>query len=249
MRILVANDDGIGRGLAAVVRECLERGHEVVVATTEGQRSASSKAVAFRTRYRVSELMGCPAVIVDSTPASAIAVALEVFEGCCEVVVSGVNEGPNLGLWDILSSGTVGAVLEGALRGLKGIAVSLVARRRSEYQLLPDGAFREAAQIALNVLEMLPSSWPVPALNLNVPAFGSKEVVPAQPERAFTSRVYQCSGGECAMREWVLEEDYPCVTPGSDVCLVKQGLSPLTPLPLLGGVELEWLSGALARQK
>lgn len=249
MRILVTNDDGMSRGLAAVVKECLERGHEVLVTTTEGQRSASSKAVAFRTRYRFSEIMGCPAVVVDSTPASAVAVALEVFESCCDVIVSGVNEGPNLGLWDILSSGTVGAVLEGALRGVRGIAVSLVATRRREYPLLPDDAYREAARTALDVIEALPSSWPVPVLNLNVPTFGSKEVIPAQPERAFTSRVYRCSGGECAMKEWVLEEDYPCVTPGSDVCLVKQGLSPLTPLPLLGRVELEWLSKALASQE
>jgi len=247
MRVLVTNDDGVSRGLVAVVRECLERGYEVLVATTEEQRSASSKAVAFRTRYRISEVAGCPAVLVDSTPASAVAVALELFQDCCEVVISGVNEGPNLGLWDILSSGTVGAALEGALRGLRGIAVSLVARRRGEYPLLPDEAFREAARVALDVLESLPSRWVIPVLNLNVPTFGSKEVVPALPESACCGRIYRCSGGECTMKEWILEEDYPCVTPGSDVCLVMQGLSPLTPLPLLGRVELEWLSEALAR--
>jgi len=139
----------------------------------------------------------------------------------------------------------VGAAFEGALRGLRGLAVSLAARHRGEYAQLPDAAFRKAARAALDILEVLPTRWPVPVLNLNVPAFGSGEVVPAIPEKAFVGRVYQCSSSECSMKEWVLEEDYPCVTPGSDVCLVRQGFSPLSPLPLLGEVELDWLRAAL----
>jgi len=247
VRILITNDDGPSKGLLALVKEGLQRGHEVFVVTTEGQRSASSKSVAFRFKYREDELLGCPAYFIDSTPASAVAFALQNISKSIELVLSGINEGANLGFWDIMSSGTVGAVLEAALHGLRGMAVSLAARTRAEYRTFTEEQFLPAARTAYDIIEQLPASWPSPALNLNVPSFGHRGIQVTFPEAGGgPGRIYRCYSGFCEAEEWDLYRTYRCLTPGSDVCAVQQGFTSLTPLGLLSVGDLEWFSRQLA---
>lgn len=250
MRILITNDDGPSRGILALVKEGIRRGYDIVVVTTEEQRSASSKSVTFRLRYRESELLGCPAYFVDSTPASAVAFALQNISKNFDLVLSGVNEGANLGVWDILSSGTVGAVLEAALHGLRGIAVSLAARSKSEYRTFTEEHFLAAAEIAYSIIEQLPASWPSPVLNLNVPSFGNRGIKVTFPEtKSSPGRMYRCRSGICEAEEWDLFTTYTCSTPGSDVCAIQQGFTSLTPLDLLRVGDLEWFARWLACEK
>lgn len=250
MRILVTNDDGLSKGLLALVKEGLRRDYDVTVVTTEGQRSASSKSVSFRLKYREGKLLGYPAFFVDSTPASAVAFALENITSDFDLVLSGVNEGANLGIWDILSSGTVGAVVEAALHGVRGIAVSLAARTRDEYKVLSEEPFLLAAKVAYDVVEQLPSSWPSPVLNLNVPAFDLRGIRVTFPEAGSKpSRIYKCGDGSCEAEDWNLFQTYRCISPGSDVCAVQQGFASLTPLNLLCAGDLEWFARQLVRGK
>jgi 5'-nucleotidase len=75
-------------------------------------------------KFDVNGAIGCWAL--NATPAESVLIALRLLlEEKPSIVVSGVNSGPNLGLEDILTSGTVGAALEAYLHGIPAIAVSL----------------------------------------------------------------------------------------------------------------------------
>ncbi len=241
MRLLIANDDGPGVGLEALVREALRRGYDAAVATTEGPRSGVGKAVSFRLHYRRATMYGVPAVVVDTTPADAVAVMLDGVSRDFDYVLSGVNKGPNLGAWDVYSSGTLGALFEAALRGFKGLAVSLVARTWRDYESMPVDAYRRAAVLAFDILEKLAGAkWGSPVLSLNVPAWGWRGVKVTSVEKSEVERLLRCSGGECSFEEWTLES-YRCLTPGSDVCAIMEGYASLSPLDVKPGADPGWL--------
>ncbi|WP_052883454.1 5'/3'-nucleotidase SurE [Infirmifilum uzonense] len=247
LRILVTNDDGVSVGLQALADAVSNQGHEVFIATTANHSSGSSKSISFRTKYKLVELFGrYSAVIVDSTPATAVGVVLDSFDKSFDFILSGVNSGPNLGLWDVLSSGTVGAVLEAAIRGFKGIAVSLVARAWSDYKNFDYDVYYRAARVAVGILEKLSEAkWEAPLLNVNVPAWTLRGVAVAILEQGMHTEVYTCHQDECDMSRWTLEQAYSCVTPGSDVCLVKEGYATVTPLSFISTVKTEWLTKIL----
>ena len=134
MRLLVTNDDGVpAPGLIAVARHLHDIGHEVLVVGPTDDRSGSSAAVGpIRmdegipvVPVRLPELEGIPAWAIDAPPALCVmAAVLGGFGAPPELVVSGVNRGPNTGA-SVLHSGTVGAALAGANFGVSGVAVSL----------------------------------------------------------------------------------------------------------------------------
>ncbi|MEZ0346638.1 MAG: 5'/3'-nucleotidase SurE [Infirmifilum sp.] len=247
LKLLVANDDGISVGLKALADAAASVGHDVFIATTRNHSSGAGKSISFKTRYEVTTLFdNYTAVIVDSTPATAVGVVLDSIRRDFDLVLSGVNSGPNLGLWDVLSSGTVGAVLEAATRGVRGIAVSLVAREWSEYPELSYRDYYKAAKLVIDMFEALSDvQWKAPVLNINVPSWGIRGVREAVLETEVQSEVYTCSNNHCDMSRWTLDEAYKCSTPGSDVCLVKQGYATVTPLIFACSTTLDWIREAL----
>lgn len=131
MRILVANDDGIhARGILTLA-ETLSEEHDVFVVAPDVEQSAMAHALTLHRPLRVKEVdLDFPvqqAFSVSGTPSDCVKIALSVLlKGeNIDLVVSGINHGPNLGC-DVLYSGTVSAALEGAINGLPSIAVSLV---------------------------------------------------------------------------------------------------------------------------
>jgi len=251
LSLLIANDDGISTGLRALANAAAERGHDVFIATTSNHSSGASKSISFKARYRLTRLFDkYDALVADSTPATAVGIALDSLGRKFDFVISGVNSGPNIGLWDVLSSGTVGAVLEGVTRGYKGIAVSLVARDWSEYQSLGYEAYYTAARLAINLLELLADEpWEAPLLNLNVPTWTLRGVQVATLETASQFEVYKCREGLCDMSRWTLESAYRCATPNSDVCLIKQGFATLTPLTFAVTGPMDWLVKKLGKRE
>ncbi len=135
MRILISNDDGIqSRGIEALVM-ALYREHEVIVAAPAGQQSAKAHAITVRDRLYVEHYQplekqyGIQALSIAGTPADTVKLYLEGIirrEKALmpDVVISGINDGSNLGT-DILYSGTVGAAAEGFVQGVDSLAVSL----------------------------------------------------------------------------------------------------------------------------
>ncbi len=124
MRILLTNDDGIeASGIKALI-DALAPGHNVWVVAPENEKSGSSHSITLRDSIRVRALserkFSC-----RGNPADCVMVALLGFipKGI-EMVISGINHGPNLGT-DILYSGTASAASQAVLMGIPAVAVSI----------------------------------------------------------------------------------------------------------------------------
>lgn len=126
MRILITNDDGMSSAaLAAFVRFARELG-EVTVVVPKTEQSGKSQALEFTRAVEIKKVDIADDVSVyamDSTPADCVRFATVGLGREYDLILSGINRGYNLGD-DIAYSGTVGAILEGARMGIKGIAVS-----------------------------------------------------------------------------------------------------------------------------
>lgn len=124
MKILVSNDDGYqSPGLIALADALAELG-EVMVVAPERDRSGASNSLTLDVPLRASR-MANGYIRVDGTPTDCVHLALTgLAEMDPDIVVAGINHGPNLGD-DVLYSGTVAAATEGRFLGLPAIAVSM----------------------------------------------------------------------------------------------------------------------------
>src|SRR5688572_8975866 len=125
MRILIANDDGIySPGLAALAAVAAKFGDVRVVAPDVEQSSAGHAITASKPLwYRATRILeGVESYRVNGTPADCVALGAFHWESV-DVVLSGINLGPNLGnaMWH---SGTLAAAKQAVLLGLRGIALS-----------------------------------------------------------------------------------------------------------------------------
>jgi 5'-nucleotidase len=167
MRILLTNDDGIlAPGLLAIYRELCRLGEVTIVAPTTPQ-SAVGHAISvsqplFCQEIEIAE--GVRGHSVDGRPADCVKLAvLEIMKAKRpDLVVSGINNGENVGI-NVLYSGTVAAAIEGAFYGLPSVAVSMTFSERMN--------FRAAAGIARPLIEQMLSAAPGRKLlvNLNIP--------------------------------------------------------------------------------
>ena len=127
MRILLTNDDGIHAvGIRDFYAALVAAGHEVLVVAPVSEQSAVGHAITIALPLRVKEFRenGFRGLGVSGTPADCVKLALTtLMPEPPDVVVSGINAGPNVGV-DILYSGTVSAATEGALMGYPAVAVS-----------------------------------------------------------------------------------------------------------------------------
>ncbi len=126
MKILLTNDDGIeAEGLRHLADWAKTLG-EVTIVAPKVQQSAKSHSIEIHRAYEIrrSDLFGgIEAYSLDSTPADCVRVAVLGMKRQFDLVISGVNNGPNLG-GDIHYSGTVAACFEAALLGVKSVAFS-----------------------------------------------------------------------------------------------------------------------------
>ena len=137
LKILLTNDDGIhAPGLLAAARALALVGELHIVAPNREQSGVGSALTLHEaipvSPIAIDELLGgearpqypITAYSVQGTPADSCVLALERLVGRVDLVISGINRGSNLGA-DILVSGTVGAALQGYLRGFPTIAISV----------------------------------------------------------------------------------------------------------------------------
>ncbi len=127
MRILLTNDDGIhARGLHSLVEE-LSPIAELYLVAPDRERSATGHSITVFEPIRVVETK-IPGIVkgwvVGGTPVDCVKLAMSKLVKDIDLVVSGINHGPNLGT-DVLYSGTVSAAAEGVIMGSPAIAVSL----------------------------------------------------------------------------------------------------------------------------
>ena len=169
MKILLSNDDGyLAPGLAAL-RQVLEQVAELVVVAPESNHSGASNALTLDRPLRVQQIEK-NFYAINGTPADCVHIALTgLLDEKPDLVVSGINNGANLGD-DTLYSGTVAAAMEGRFLGLPAIAVSLAGRKMKYYDT--------AANIVKDMIRKL-DVQPLPAdilLNVNVPDLPLKDL-------------------------------------------------------------------------
>jgi 5'-nucleotidase len=167
MKILISNDDGINAaGLWALATHAADTAPIAVVAP-DREQSATGTAITLRQPLRVrradSPLNGLECFAVEGMPGDAVILALEnLVSRPVDMVISGINNGPNMGD-DVLISGTVGAALQGYLRNLPVLAISSAGVDSANLEV----PARLAAVIAADVRDgKLP---PDIFLNVNVP--------------------------------------------------------------------------------
>ena len=238
--ILLTNDDGIeSQGLEVLAEELRAVGEVFVVAPLREQ-SASGHSFSAGRAVRATHL-GKNVVGVDGTPTDCVLFAAKhILPRKPDLVISGINKGPNLG--DCITySGTVGAALEGALLGMPAFAVSLSAR--SNFQFGKAAAF--AGYLARVVLARgLP---PRVFLNVNVPAGLPRGVsVTRQGRRTYRNWVEESRSPEGDIY-YSLQGEEPGGIPeeGTDLEAIQKNMISITPLEvdLTGEAFVEELRG------
>lgn len=227
--ILVTNDDGVrARGIVVLADALAQLGEVHVVAPDEEQSAASHRqwrahSLNIKDQLRAEEI--APRVhSVNGTPADCVYLAIfEALPRRPALVVSGINQGPNLAD-DIYRSGTVGGAREGAFHGVHSIAISLAARGGHDFSHAAEFARRIAARV---LQDGLPERS---FLNVNVPP-GPPEGVRAtvQWQPSFGGAPARGLAGREADDYWVDEDRHRWVSnEPSDLGVVNSGRISMT---------------------
>ena len=178
MKILISNDDGIlSNGIRALI-EALSSCHDLYVVAPDRERSAAGHSLTLHTPLRVEEIdakYGAKKCwMTTGTPGDCVKLAINAIlaeDEKPDIVISGINHGPNLGA-DILYSGTVSCAMEGAIMGYPSIAMSL-ASLRNEYE-----DFKFASEFIAQLLNRL-DKYKIPPktiLNINIPGLEKEDI-------------------------------------------------------------------------
>jgi len=162
MRILVSNDDGYLAPGLQVLADALAELAEIVVVAPERNQSGASNSLTLDRPLTVRKAAN-GFFFVNGTPTDCVHLAVTgLFDDLPDMVVSGINQGPNMGD-DTIYSGTVAAAMEGFLLGIPSLAVSLGSFEAVHYET--------AGLVARTLVERFirqPVRQPV-LLNVNVP--------------------------------------------------------------------------------
>jgi 5'-nucleotidase len=225
MRVLLTNDDGYhAEGLQALRRALVARKDTVWVVAPSANRSGTSCSLTLDRPLAVTAY-GDTLYAVDGTPADCVHVALTGLANVADfdVVLSGLNDGANLGD-DAIHSGTLGAATQAHLYGLPALACSLVDRG---WQHLDT-----AVAVTLQTLDALVAQ-PAPLLwNLNVPNVAAvPRTVLAKVGRRTASHPVQAllspKGGQLF---WLGAGGDTLPEAGTDMALVEAGFVTLSPI-------------------
>lgn len=249
MRILITNDDGVYAEGIRVLAARLRALGEVFVVAPERPRSATGHAITLHKPLRLHRVHlpdGTLAYATNGTPTDCVALgAHAVMNHQVDLVVSGINAGPNLG-WDLTYSGTVAAAIEGAVHSVPAFAISLaaeealpIARESDEPPPPPMLHYESAAEAAYHVAQVL-TRHTLPAhtfLNVNVPNLPLDQIkgfqITALGKRQYADRIEQRIDPAGRPYYWlsgslVEERDQP----GTDVYAVARGYISVTPIHL-----------------
>lgn len=236
MRILVTNDDGIrAPGIQALTRVAQRYG-EVAVVAPDHEKSACGHALTMREplRAREFEWPGARAWEVNGVPTDCVNLGRYLaFPDGCDLILSGINNGPNLG-FDVTYSGTVAGAMEGCMNGIRSIAISMagfVHGAPIHYETGEDWLGENMPLLLDLPLEHLTF------INVNIPAVAAPEIrghrFTSMGQRVYSDRIesrldpygrpYYWQGGMiegCAM------------DPGTDVLAASEGFVSISPISL-----------------
>jgi len=235
MRILIANDDGIqATGINTLAKALCEK-HEVYIVAPDQERSAAGHALTLNTPIRVREVnLGIPvkkAYAISGTPGDCVKMGvIEFLEEKPDLIISGINHGPNLGA-DVLYSGTVSAAIEGAVLGYPSIAVSLADLNNSCYN------FKPAATFMVDFLDKIEKiNFPKKTiLNINIPIGELEDMkgvcIPKLGKRTYTDAYEKRYDPRGKVYYWMagvpISENHET---GTDISAILQNKIAITPV-------------------
>lgn len=125
MRILITNDDSISSPVLLPLAKWAQKFGEVTVVAPKFEQSGKSHGIELHKAFEVKAVPfdGIEAYTVDSTPADCVRYAVLGMHRQFDLVISGINKGLNIG-YDVIYSGTVGAIFEASALGIPAIALS-----------------------------------------------------------------------------------------------------------------------------
>lgn len=230
MLILLTNDDGTDSDGLLALKEELSKRHEVWVVAPERERTCVGHAITLHKPLRLKEIAN-GIYSTNGTPVDAVYLGVKVLlPRRPDLVISGINKGPNMGQ-DVTYSGTVAAAKEGAFLEIPSMAISLCARK--------DFLFEEAAQVAGKIVDMLAGkNLPKAAfLNINVPNLPRKDiadiVVTRLGKRIYNETVITRVDPRGEKYYWIGGEgDHFELVEGTDFHAIESGCISVTPLCL-----------------
>lgn len=228
MKVAITNDDGVLEpGLVALVVAFADAGHQVLVVAPTSERSGSGAAVGplWKTppiALVPTNIPGAPGVEaygIDAPPAvAAYAACLGAFGSVPDLLVSGVNPGPNVGHL-VIHSGTVGAAMSAAILGIPAIAVSTWSHDGDEFQRAAEMA-RDHMQVALAHRGQV--------LNLNLPRRAELKGIRTAPLGLYGSRFETTAVRVADHLEMSFVGNAAHPEPESDQALLEAGYATLT---------------------
>jgi 5'-nucleotidase len=176
MRILLTNDDGVhARGLSVLEKIARTLSDDITIVAPSDEQSGVGRSLTLTRPIRLRRL-GDRKFAVTGTPTDAVAMALSniMRDAPPDLILSGVNRGANLGE-DVSYSGTVSAAMEGALAGIRSIAMSQVHARDDARDNVPFAAAEAWGERVLRPL--LDAPWSHRTLvNINFPPIAPENV-------------------------------------------------------------------------
>ena len=227
MNILITNDDGIySPGIAALAQMALQFGTVRIVAPDVEQSSMGHAITHSRPlTYKKSPITfnGIDAYRVNGTPADCVALGLHMYPDT-DVVLSGINMGPNLGnsMWH---SGTLAAAKQAVLLGVKGIALSTpVGKTEPNFDLL-------ATFVAQSLTQLFEDETPA-LYNVNFPPEPTGIKYTRQSVRLYDGQVFPGKDPMGRDNYWIWVKPLEAAEEGSDRHAVEEGFVSITPLRL-----------------
>jgi len=232
MKILVTNDDGISsEGLWTLVKE-LKNIAQIIVTAPDREQSAIGTAVTLHQPLRVKRVRPMVPEVetysIEGTPADSVILALsKLIKDKVDLVVSGINQGLNLGN-DVPISGTVGSALQGYLHGFPALAISI---ERGD-SMHSDNAAKLAALLAKRIDSgVLPTDI---FLNVNLPNLPLAQIKGIKITRlASESHIDTVEEGHDGKRAyyWLVRHQRRQDTDrNTDIWAIEQGNISITPL-------------------
>jgi len=232
-RVLISNDDGIDASGIKVLEKVVRKvAGEVWVMAPETEQSAVSHSITMRRPLKIKKLSE-RRYCVDGTPADSVMMAVrDVMEGNRpDLLLTGINRGGNLGE-DVLYSGTVGAAKEGAMAGIRSIALSQEYKDGNDVHWETSEHWLE--RVLLQVLSL--DEDPGIILNINFPSVKSAFVTgieaTLQGQRKMGREIMKETDPRGGHFRWVGANQTEMSEPGTDIDAISRGAISVTPLSL-----------------
>lgn len=237
MRVLVSNDDGVfAPGIVSLVRMLDSKGHSPCVVAPDRERSSVGHSITLTRPLRLWSIEGggyperVDVHACEGTPSDCVVLGLEAVAPDSEMVISGINRGPNLAD-DLTYSGTVSAAMEGHFLGRPSIAISLNCYPGDEIE-----HYETAAGAIVSILMRL-REFQFPngiLLNVNVPNIPPTCVkgfrVTRKGVRIYREKVTSLKDPKGRSYYWISGRPDDVMDEGSDVRAVSEGYVSITPI-------------------